>query len=135
MTRPEDLTGEARDRFQVWRTLGLSESAALDQLRRDGVLAEADPVDQLTESFRALGLSPSAAKTAALGRGDEVSVRRRAKAGAPADARRSEVRETERRQTLAELDELGRRVRELRESFARLDRAGVVPPRRPVTGR
>jgi hypothetical protein len=112
MTQPEDLKGEARKRWEIWTALGLSEAAAMDQVRADGLLPAGDPVDTLTESFRALGLSDEAARVAAVGRDDEVSMRRRARAaGAPADARRRETREAERRADLAELEALGQRIR------------------------
>ena len=77
---PKDLRGTARRLFDTWRLIGMSESATIDMLRRDGWLGpegvhvtEADPVDgsRLATAFRALGLSEGAARTAVVGHGGE----------------------------------------------------------------
>jgi hypothetical protein len=73
-------------------------------------------VDQLTEQLKRLGLSESAARTAAVGRDNEVALRRRARAaGTPAEERRRATREAERKADLAELEDLGRQIKELAE--------------------
>jgi hypothetical protein len=63
------LNRKQREMFDVWVELGLSESAALDALREDGLLPSASDHDRLVETFKDLGLSQSAAETAAHGRG------------------------------------------------------------------
>jgi hypothetical protein len=130
VTRPEELRGEAADRFGVWRELGLSEASAMAQVRADGLLPAGDPVDQLTEVFREMGLSESAARVAAVGRdGSEFTVRRQARAagGAPS----SDARRAERRQTLAQLDDLSRQITEFREALIRATDADLAGPPAP----
>jgi hypothetical protein len=66
--RPDDLRGSARDSYEMWRRLGLSEHAAMDALIEDGLMSLTDD-EQLARSFQRLfGLSEEAAKTAAGGR-------------------------------------------------------------------
>jgi hypothetical protein len=77
--KPEDLGWEARRAYDMWREVGLSESAAMQALRDDGVLARdaaargaarsVDPErERLAEAFRELGLSEAVAGAAADGR-------------------------------------------------------------------
>jgi hypothetical protein len=65
--RPDDLRGRARDSYEIWRRLGLSEQAAMDVLREDGLIPMGDH-DRLVANFVSLGLSASEALTAAHGR-------------------------------------------------------------------
>jgi hypothetical protein len=66
--QPEDLNPEQRSAYNVWRWMGLSESAALNALREDGLLQTTDH-DQFTEMFRKVfGMSEGAARVAADGR-------------------------------------------------------------------
>ncbi|MEU3168957.1 hypothetical protein [Streptosporangium sp. NPDC006930] len=67
--KENELTGQAREYYNDWRKLGLSESAALSEVERSGILDE----DQLTEGFKSLGLSPEAARIAAQGRGEAAA--------------------------------------------------------------
>ncbi|MEU6036904.1 hypothetical protein ABZ801_15995 [Actinomadura sp. NPDC047616] len=68
--RPEDLTGEAREVYEAWRGVGLSEPRALDEVRRSGLsgLPEQDGFDAMTQMFQTIGLSESEARAAAIGR-------------------------------------------------------------------
>ena len=76
MTRPEDLRGEALRQFEVWRNLGLSEAAALDEVRAAGALDDLDEFDKFARVFERLGLSEEAARVAAVGRaGSEFEAR------------------------------------------------------------
>jgi hypothetical protein len=72
---PKSLSGEARRRYDTWRTLGLSEAAAIEELRCDG-LVEEDGFDRAVRRFVRLGMSESAARTAAVGRMSEAEARR-----------------------------------------------------------
>jgi hypothetical protein len=76
--RVEDLRGAARDRYDTWRRLGLSESSALQQCVNDG-LVETEPFDVVAATLRRLnpGLSESGARSAAVGRGGSESAARR----------------------------------------------------------
>jgi hypothetical protein len=67
--KPEDLRGEARDAYRMWRdTFGLSEAAAMNALIEDGVITLSED-EKLARRFQRLfGLSEEAAKTAAVGR-------------------------------------------------------------------
>ena len=67
--RPEDLRGEARDAFRMWRdTLGLSEAAAMNALVEDGVITLSED-EQLARRFSKLfGLSEAEARRAVAGR-------------------------------------------------------------------
>jgi hypothetical protein len=68
--RPEDLRGKARETFDTWRSLGLSEAAAMRELDRDGLLdGYRDGFDRVVELHRGWGLSEAGAKRAAIGRG------------------------------------------------------------------
>src|SRR4051794_35724883 len=66
--KSSDLRGEPLRVFETWRSLGVSESTAMEQLRRDGLLPR-DEGGDLVEVFRDLGLSEAAASRAAAGRG------------------------------------------------------------------
>lgn len=66
--RPTDLRGEALGVFEMWRNLGLSESAAMDEVRRAGYLGHPEPFDDLVGVFESLGLNPREARAAAIGR-------------------------------------------------------------------
>jgi hypothetical protein len=68
MIKPSDLNRKQREAFNVWRSLGLSESAAMDALREDGLIQESDH-DRLVANFVRLGLTASEAEIAAHGRG------------------------------------------------------------------
>jgi hypothetical protein len=66
---PNDLRGAARDSYDMWRSLGLSESAAMNALIEDG-LVELSDHDRLVRNFRStFGLSEAQAERAARGRG------------------------------------------------------------------
>jgi hypothetical protein len=66
--RPEDLRGDARDSYEMWRRLGLGEDAAMDALIEDGLVSLTED-EQLARTFQRLfGLSEEAAKTATGGR-------------------------------------------------------------------
>jgi hypothetical protein len=66
--KPGDLNGEQRKAFETWRSLGLSESAAMDCLITDGVVAVSEE-EQLARSLSStFGLSEAAAEAAARGR-------------------------------------------------------------------
>jgi hypothetical protein len=67
--RPEDLRGEARDAFRMWRdTFGLSEAAAMNALVEDGVITLSED-EKFARSFQETwGLSRAAAEIAARGR-------------------------------------------------------------------
>jgi len=74
--RPEDLTGEARARFDTWRRLGFSEAGAMRQVEADGLLPS-DAFDQLHGALQRLGASESVAHRATVGRAvSEDAVRR-----------------------------------------------------------
>lgn len=71
--RPTDLRGEALSVFEMWRNLGLSESAAMDEVRRAGYgpgTERPTGFDELAGLFESIGLSPNAARVAAVGRAD-----------------------------------------------------------------
>jgi hypothetical protein len=72
---PKSLSGEALRRYDTWRTLGLSESAAIEELRRDGLIEE-DGFERAVGLFMRLGLSEAEARTAAVGRMSEAEARR-----------------------------------------------------------
>jgi hypothetical protein len=72
MIKPGDLNRKQREMFDTWRSLGLSESAAMDALREDGLVAMSDH-DRLVANFVSLGLSASEAETAAHGRGPRLA--------------------------------------------------------------
>ena len=67
--RVEDLRGEARDAFRMWRdTFGLSEAAAMNALVEDGVITLSED-EQLARRFSKLfGLSEAEARRAVAGR-------------------------------------------------------------------
>jgi hypothetical protein len=108
--KASELTGRAREYFDDWRKLGLSESAALAEVERSGIVVE----QQLAEAFEAHGLSPEAARTAAQGRDggavggpfDELVSFYEARGLSPAAARAAAIgrdgTETEARQRFAE---------------------------------
>ncbi|HEY1325131.1 MAG TPA: hypothetical protein VGF32_33065 [Streptosporangiaceae bacterium] len=62
-----DLRGDARDLYDQWRRVGLTEAQALEEVERSGILTRQD----LAEQFEGLGLSPEAARYAAQGRHGE----------------------------------------------------------------
>lgn len=66
-TSPDELTGEARDEFDFWTSMGLGEAAAMRCVADAGLIAESDDVRD-ARTFERLGLSPDAAKVAAQGR-------------------------------------------------------------------
>lgn len=72
--KPEDLDQRQRASYSLWRALGLSESSAMNALVEDGVLRVPER-DQFVGTFRELGLSESAAETAARGRERPSSLR------------------------------------------------------------
>lgn len=74
--KPEDLRGEARSAFETWRTIGLSESAAMSEVVGAG-LVEADSYDAMTGLGRDLGLSEPEARLFAIGRNGTESEARR----------------------------------------------------------
>jgi hypothetical protein len=97
--RPDDLRGTARDSYDTWRRLGLSESAAMNALVEDGVV-QLSQHDRLVKNFReTFGLSERAAEIAAAGRDgppvrpvSEVAVRSSAghqPGGRPANGRQN----------------------------------------------
>jgi hypothetical protein len=101
----------------------------MEQVRQDGLLPAPEPLEGLVRQFRQMGLSESAARTAAVGRGgSELDARRALRETATGAGRSDDRRDTQRR-----LDALGEGLRQLQESLRRLDRAGVTG--RPVTGR
>jgi hypothetical protein len=61
------LGGEARQRYDMMRELGLSEARAMDDLIAAG-LVQLSAFDAFVESFRRSGLSETAALRAAIGR-------------------------------------------------------------------
>ena len=66
--RADDLRGAARDSYDTWRSIGLSEQAAMNALIEDGVITLSED-EKLARRFQRLfGLSVEAAKTAACGR-------------------------------------------------------------------
>jgi hypothetical protein len=130
---PKDLRGEAARVFQTWRSIGLSESSAIEQLRRDGLLGQPDAFDRLVENFKALGLSPDAARTAAVGRaGSELDARRQARAAANTPVRSGAVRGIEAAQRqweqarFQELIEQARLLRVALDELSDADRAALV---------
>src|SRR5688572_12813509 len=58
--------------FDVWRSIGFSESATVQLLREDGLIPMGDH-DRLVANFVSLGLSASEAETAAHGRGARLA--------------------------------------------------------------
>lgn len=65
---PKELRGEALGVFELWRNLGLSETAALDEVRRSGLLGRPEPFDELVRVFETIGLTADEARVAAIGR-------------------------------------------------------------------
>jgi hypothetical protein len=65
--KPDELSGAARESYDMWRRIGLFEQAALDSVIEDGLVPLSDH-DQLARTFRQLGLSQQAAESAADGR-------------------------------------------------------------------
>lgn len=93
-----ELTGSAKAYYDDWRQLGLSEAQALEEVERSGIAVEqqleeifkrcgmderaahlaaqgrdggvraAHPFDQAVRRYQGMGMSPEAAKTAAIGR-------------------------------------------------------------------
>jgi len=116
VTRPEDLRGEALATYETWRSLGLTEAMALAEVVDAGQV-EVDGFDQMVGAFRSLGLSESAARTAAIGRdGTEGAARRgfaeTAEAAIPAPAGdRFEERLTRLESRQKRLDEATRRLK------------------------
>jgi hypothetical protein len=82
--RVEDLRGEARDAFRMWRdTFGLSEPAAMNALVEDGVITLSED-EQLARRFSKLfGLSEAEARRAVAGR-DGPTVRTVSETAGPA---------------------------------------------------
>jgi hypothetical protein len=67
--RPEDLRGDNKKLFDAWRSIGLSEEAALSSMRDAGWLPMSED-EKLARRFQNIfGLSEAAAKTAAGDRG------------------------------------------------------------------
>jgi hypothetical protein len=58
------LTGEVKTLYEQWRSLGYTQSAALDRVERSDLVHE----ERLYRQFRDAGLSPVAASMAAIGR-------------------------------------------------------------------
>jgi hypothetical protein len=73
VTKPEDLHGEAWTSFQMWRRFGLSESAAMAELRTDGLLPPLSEEEADAKRFQTIfpGMSDAAARDAARGRNPE----------------------------------------------------------------
>jgi hypothetical protein len=65
--KPEDLGPKERRAFDMWRTIGLTEAAAMQALRDDGLLPVSEH-DRAMRVYRDLGLSESAAEIAVAGR-------------------------------------------------------------------
>jgi hypothetical protein len=65
LMQPKDLPAEARSAFNVWRWMGVSEQAAMDLLRQDGLVEESGLAGSLASIF---SLNEEAAKVAARGR-------------------------------------------------------------------
>jgi hypothetical protein len=63
--RPEDLRGSARDSYEMWRSLGLSEQVAMDALIEDGVITLSEEERQARMFSEVFGLSESEARRAA----------------------------------------------------------------------
>ena len=82
--RPEDLSGDARRRYDTWRGPGLSEAAAIGEFAHDGLLPDGqvsgDPEEErLRAAFVGLGLTESQApwpSRAAIGPGGSRPARR-----------------------------------------------------------
>jgi hypothetical protein len=137
--RPDDLHGGARDSYDTWRRLGLSEQAAMDVLREDGLLPPESDHDRLVANFMMLGLSASEAEVAAVGRDGT----RRRHVGAPPSTASIAERTAENRalvstvQELAEAalarDNVQRRTGETRELAAVREAAWKVIIRLPAT--
>jgi hypothetical protein len=68
--RAQDLTGEAKELYEEWRSLGYTERQALDRVQRSGVVRESELYNTFRDVF---GLSREAASTAALGRDPKPS--------------------------------------------------------------
>jgi hypothetical protein len=67
--RPNDLRGAARDAYDTWRSIGLSESAAMNALVEDGVITLSED-EKLGRRFQIIfGLSESEARRAVHGHG------------------------------------------------------------------
>jgi hypothetical protein len=62
--KPEDLRGDARRMFDVWRSIGMSESATMEMLREDGLIPISER-DRMVEFCKSMGLSPAEAEIAA----------------------------------------------------------------------
>jgi hypothetical protein len=132
----QDPRGDEFDRLAgCFESLGLSSGAAREAAAgRGGVQPAGDGFDAMVSVFERLGLTASEAKTAAIGRGgSELDARRLLRETASVAAPGTD--EGIRRDTQQKLDELRQGLREIQESFRRLDAAGVVPPHRPLNGR
>jgi hypothetical protein len=68
MTKSEELRGDARASFDMWRRLGLSEQAAMDALIEDGVITLSEDERQARMFYKVFGLSESEAQRAVDGR-------------------------------------------------------------------
>jgi hypothetical protein len=84
--QPKDLSEEAASAFEVYRWMGVSESAAMDLLRADGLVEESgvdeSGVGGLAGSLgNIFGLSEAAARVASRGRGSVSEVAVRSSAG------------------------------------------------------
>jgi hypothetical protein len=66
--RPDDLRGAARDSYDTWRSIGLSESAAMNALVEDGVITLSEEERQARMFSDVFGLSEAEARRAAAGR-------------------------------------------------------------------
>jgi hypothetical protein len=68
VTKPNELSGDARRFYDTWRRIGLSEAQAIETLRRDGLIETSD-YDRTVNIFRTVfHLSESAARLASDGR-------------------------------------------------------------------
>lgn len=75
--RPEDLSGDAREMYEAWRGLGLSETRALAEVAGMDGAPQVEPFDELASAFRSMGLSEGESRAAAVGRdGSESQARR-----------------------------------------------------------
>jgi hypothetical protein len=74
--KPEDLNREQRKAYDTWRSIGLTEAAAMNALVEDG-LVELSEEETLAKRFQAIfpGTSDAAAKSAARGRDGGPSAR------------------------------------------------------------
>jgi hypothetical protein len=105
MIKPDELSGDARRFYDTWRRIGLSESQALETLRRDG-LVETRDYDRTVNMFRnVFGLSEATATRAAEGR-DGLSRR-------PASGPRSEPGRSSSRPEAGDAFRVVRKIEEL----------------------